>query len=77
MQTVLVVEDEKLIRQGLSAMIKRCGVPVGEVIECPNGLKAMEVLRENKVDVLFTDIRMPKMNGIELVEAMQDLRILL
>ena len=73
MQTVLVVEDEKLIRQGLSAMIKRCGVPVGEVIECPNGLKAMEVLRENKVDVLFTDIRMPKMNGIELVEAMQEL----
>ncbi|MBQ6407070.1 MAG: response regulator [Butyrivibrio sp.] len=73
MQTVLVVEDEKLIRQGLSTMIKRCGVPVGEVIECPNGLKAMEVLREKEVDVLFTDIRMPKMNGIELVEAMQEL----
>ncbi len=73
MQTVLVVEDEKLIRQGLSAMIKRCGVPVGEIIECANGLKAMEVLKEKKVDVMFTDIRMPKMNGIELVRAMQDI----
>ncbi len=73
MQTVLVVEDEKLIRQGISAMIKRCGVPVGEVIECANGLKAMEVLRERAVDVMFTDIRMPKMNGIELVKEMQSL----
>lgn len=73
MQTVLVVEDEKLIRQGIATMIKRTGVPVEEVIECPNGLKAMEVLKEKKVDVVFTDIRMPKMNGIELVQAMQEL----
>ena len=73
MNTVLVVEDEKLIRQGIATMIKRTGVPVGEVIECANGLQAMEVLREKKVDVMFTDIRMPKMNGIELVQAMQEL----
>ncbi|MBE5826521.1 MAG: response regulator [Butyrivibrio sp.] len=73
MRTVMVVEDEKLIRQGIATMIKRTGVPVEEVIECPNGLKAMEVLKEKKVDVVFTDIRMPKMNGIELVQAMKEL----
>ena len=73
MNTVLVVEDEKLIRQGIATMIKRTGVPVGEIIECANGLQAMEVLREKQVDVMFTDIRMPKMNGIELVQAMQEL----
>ena len=73
MQTVLVVEDEKLIRQGISAMIKRCAVPVGEIIECANGLKALEVLKEKTVDVMFTDIRMPKMNGIELVKALQEI----
>ncbi len=73
MERVLVVEDEKLIRQGIATMIKRCGVPVSEVIECANGLQAMEVLREKEVDVMFTDIRMPKMNGMELVDAMQDL----
>ena len=69
----MVVEDEKLIRQGIATMIKRTGVPVGEIIECANGLQAMEVLKERKVDVVFTDIRMPKMNGIELVQAMQEL----
>ncbi len=73
MNTVLVVEDEKLIRQGIATMIKRTGVPVGEVIECANGLQAMEVLREKHIDVMFTDIRMPKMNGIELVQAMQEI----
>lgn len=73
MQTVMVVEDEKLIRQGIATMIKRTGVPVEEVLECANGLQAMEVLRERRVDVVFTDIRMPKMNGIELVQAMQEL----
>ena len=73
MHTVMVVEDEKLIRQGIATMIKRTGVPVEEVLECANGLQAMEVLRERKVDVVFTDIRMPKMNGIELVQAMQEL----
>ena len=37
MNTVLVVEDEKLIRQGIVAMIRRCSVPVGEIVECRNG----------------------------------------
>ena len=73
MDTVLVVEDEKMIRQGISTMIKRSGVPVGEVIECANGEQAMEILASRLVDVVFTDIRMPKMDGIELVHRMQDL----
>ena len=72
MRKVLVVEDEKLIRQGIATMIKRCGVPVEEVIECANGLQALEVLKEQTIDVMFTDIRMPKMNGIELVQAMKE-----
>ena len=71
MRKVLVVEDEKLIRQGIATMIKRCGVPVEAVIECANGLQALDVLKEQIIDVMFTDIRMPKMNGIELVQAMK------
>ena len=73
MKKVLVVEDEKLIRQGIAAMIKRSGVTVEEVIECSNGVAALDVLSQQHVDVMFTDIRMPKMNGIELAQAVQDL----
>lgn len=71
MKTVLVVEDEKMIRQGIKTMILRSGVPVDTIIECNNGEMALEVIKEQKVDVMFTDIRMPKMDGIELVQKMQ------
>lgn len=72
MKTVLIVEDEKLIRQGIKTMIQRSGVPVDVIMECGNGEMALEVLREQKIDVMFTDIRMPKMDGIELVKRMQE-----
>ena len=73
MKTVLIVEDEKLIRQGIRTMIQRSGVPVEMIMECNNGEMALEMLQSQKVDVIFTDIRMPKMNGIELVEKIQEL----
>ncbi|MGN0141812.1 MAG: response regulator [Roseburia sp.] len=72
MKTVLIVEDEKLIRQGIKTMIQRSGVPVDVIMECSNGETALEVIREEKIDVMFTDIRMPKMDGIELVRRMQE-----
>lgn len=71
MKTVLIVEDEKMIRQGIHTMIQRCDVPVDTILECNNGEKALEILTETEVDLVFTDIRMPKMNGIELVRRIQ------
>lgn len=73
MNKVLVVEDEKMIRKGIVAMIHRSGVPVNEVLECVNGEAALEILRSQQIDMMFTDIRMPKMDGIELVHQMQQL----
>lgn len=73
MNTVLIVEDEKMIRQGIRTMIQRSGVPVENIIECNNGEAALDILKSQQVDVMFTDIRMPKMGGIELVKAMQEL----
>ncbi|MCD7883507.1 MAG: response regulator [Lachnospiraceae bacterium] len=73
MRTLLIVEDEKLIRQGIRVMIQRSGVPVENIIECSNGQMALEVLKNQVVDVMLTDIRMPKMDGIELVKEMQKL----
>lgn len=73
MKTVLIVEDEKMIRQGIKTMIQRSGVPIEIIMECGNGQMALEILKSQEVDVMFTDIRMPKMDGIELVKAMQDL----
>lgn len=73
MKTILIVEDEKMIRQGIRTMIQRSGVPVEVIMECNNGEMALEILESQKIDMMFTDIRMPKMNGIELVQKMQGL----
>lgn len=73
MKTLLLVEDEKLIRQGIRSMIERSGVPIEEIIECNNGEAALKVLETRKIEVMFTDIRMPKMDGITLVENVQKL----
>lgn len=73
MRTVLIVEDEKMIRQGIRAMVQRSGVPVETIMECNNGQMALNILETQRVDVMLTDIRMPKMDGIELVREMQKL----
>lgn len=73
MKTVLIVEDEKMIRQGIKVMVQRCGVPVETIMECNNGEVALDILKSQKVDMMFTDIRMPKMDGIELVKELQKL----
>lgn len=74
MKTVLIVEDEKMIRKGIKTMVERSGVPVEVIIECKNGLMALDILKNQRIDVMFTDIRMPKMDGIELVREIQKLK---
>lgn len=71
MNTLLVVEDEKMIRRGICTMAKRSGVEIGEILEASNGEEALEIIKNCHVDLIFTDIRMPKMDGIELVKQLQ------
>ena len=73
MKTLLIVEDEKMIRQGIAVMSRRSKVEIAEIIECRNGLEAMKLLEEKDIDVMFTDIRMPKMDGIDLVKETEKL----
>lgn len=73
MNTVLIAEDEKLIRLGLKTMVQRAPVSVGEILEARDGEEALAILKSRAVDLLITDIRMPRMDGIELVSHSQTL----
>ena len=53
MKTVLIVEDEKMIRQGIKTMIMRSGVPIETIMECNNGETALEILKEQEIDVIY------------------------
>ena len=73
MNTILSAEDEKFIRRGLRTMIERSPIPTGEILEARDGEEALELLRARQVDLLVTDIRMPRMDGIALVSQLENL----
>ena len=65
---VLIVDDEPLARDRLRTLLSDISgqLPSEVVAEAGNGLAALETLREQAVDVVLADIRMPGMDGIEL-----------
>ncbi len=68
--TCVIVEDEPLARNLLTEYVKK--VPTLQLIEaCSNALKALEVLRNNSVDILFLDVQMPELTGISLLKILQ------
>lgn len=73
MKTILIAEDEKFIRMGLKTMVQRSSVPVETILEARDGEEALAMLGQYEVDLLITDIRMPKMDGIELVSRLESL----
>ncbi|MBO2942683.1 response regulator [Paenibacillus sp. F411] len=66
MYRVLIVDDEPMIRQSLSVLISERKDLIVDVKTAENGAAALGILEEGLPDFIFTDIRMPKMNGIEL-----------
>lgn len=69
METLLIVEDEGQVRKELIRLVKQSNVKIGQILECGNGREAFELIRKTQVDLVFTDIRMPEMDGCELTEA--------
>ncbi len=69
---VMLVDDEPFILQGLSVIIdwEKEGFEI--VKKASDGEEALAYLRENEVDLIITDIRMPKINGIELLETVRN-----
>lgn len=73
MYNVMLVEDEKKIQEGLKIMIEEVIGSYRVTAEAEHGFAALELLRMQSVDLLITDIRMPQMNGIELLRHVRGL----
>lgn len=71
MLKVLLVDDEPYIVQGLTVLIdwEKEGYEIAATAQ--NGKEALDYLRNNKVDLIIADIRMPEMTGLELLEAIR------
>ena len=69
-QIALLVDDEQPLRAYVSAVLRQEGF---EVVEAGDGIDALSIVHRmhGTVDVLVTDIKMPRMNGIDLVRAVK------
>ncbi|WP_141503015.1 response regulator transcription factor [Paenibacillus luteus] len=68
---ILVVDDEPKQRRGLAAMVRSLR-PDYKVHEAKNGKEALELAQNRRLDIVFTDIQMPLVNGIEFLRALND-----
>ncbi len=65
MISILIVDDERIERSGIALLIKRLRLPMEPEL-AENGEAALDKLRQRQYDVLFTDIKMPFMDGLTL-----------
>lgn len=68
MPTILVIDDSASIRQAISAMLRQAGY---RVLEAANGSQALICLRDERPDLVLTDIYMPDGDGFEVLMALQ------
>lgn len=69
---VMLVDDEPFIRKGLRQLVNWGEYGFEVVAEAENGARAIEILQELSVDLMFVDIKMPGMTGLELIEYVRE-----
>lgn len=68
---ILIIEDEFIIRKALRHLLEHLGlegVCIHEILEAEDGIDADNLLQQESFDIVFTDINMPEMDGLSLLE---------
>lgn len=73
MLSLLIADDEKVIRESLAECLNWEEIGIRVVGCCSNGLEALEAILDETPDIVMTDIKMPGLNGLELIEKIQDI----
>lgn len=69
--SILIVDDSATTRAIIKRTIQMCGIETHALLEAPDGQKALEIIRAQKPDLVFMDINMPNMNGIDTTRAIR------
>ena len=72
MYSIMIVEDEYLVRQGIASLVNYEQFGMQVIAQAENGREAWQKFQENPADILLTDINMPQMNGLELAKLVRD-----
>lgn len=68
----LIVDDDVFVRQCLMQMLPWQTLDVSQVIEAANGAEALEIALREQPELVITDIKMPRMNGVELARRLKE-----
>ena len=72
MYKAIVADDEDIIRKGIISFLKQDEL-IEVVADASDGLEALQLAEKHLPDMIFVDINMPNMNGLELIERLNDL----
>ena len=67
MWNVLIVDDEPAERRGIETLLRRRALPL-QIWQAADGEEALALVKKQKIDLLISDVKMPKLNGLELTE---------
>lgn len=68
MLRLMIVDDEQIIREALSVMIDYESIGYQLIATAKNGMEAYDIICDEYPDVVITDIRMPILNGLDLID---------
>lgn len=68
---LLIVDDENLTRKGIVDSVAWEPLGINEIIEASNGVQGLAMMKKYNPEIIITDVRMPKMDGIRLAESIQ------
>jgi two-component system chemotaxis response regulator CheY len=68
---ILVVDDSAAIRKILQRVLRQTGMAIGTIHEAGDGQEALERLRKQRIDLVLSDINMPKMDGLQLLASLR------
>lgn len=69
---ILIAEDEQRAREGISDLIRSMGAQYTVIGEAANGRQALEMMRLTQPDIVFTDIKIPYVSGLDLIMAAKE-----
>jgi two-component system response regulator YesN len=73
MYKVLLVDDERIIREGIASIIEWEKYDCSLIGTASNGLEGLNIIKQLKPDIVITDVKMPLMDGIELISKVNSL----
>lgn len=72
MINILLVDDESYVTESIAKTIPWSEIGIGAVYQAASAIEALDIMEQQDIDILVTDIRMPEMTGLELIEQVKE-----